>query len=295
MARGGTGNTTQQATLAEIGAQEILLPTRAETFEYVTDAAGVKAAMIELNDAPSVAFDIETAYVRGDGVHNGTVSLIQLGINAERQFVFDVFALHDPKILKPILTLLRRKDQRHTIHRQIFEQAYMWFHYGVRIGNPFCTEEGALLLRKFEDPKASSRLAAVLPRELGIEMSKDEQSSDWGQRPLSYKQRKYAAIDVAHLNELADIQEVRLREYGVWEEFQERCQGRFAKTLASIHNMQRYKDDDYLRVVAMVDRAQSVRELRQVTSELPTFVLAHHHRAKLHHQIDARIAKRKRR
>lgn len=300
MARGGNGNSKQPAVLAELGAQEIevnsqriILPGDVD-FVYAQDADSVKQAIKVLNELPSVGFDIETAYVRGDGLHNGTISLLQIG-DKENKYVFDAYSLYDPKAIKPILTLLRRKDQRHVIHRAIYEQPWMWYVYAVRIGNLFDTEEAERMLKKVEDPAVSTRLAAVLERRLGVTMSKAEQSSDWSLRPLSRSQLQYAADDIEHLNALADIQEVLLKEYDLWEEFLERMDARYAKSVESILKYQRYKDDDYQRVMAMVERSSSISELRQLYSELPTFVLAARHRAILRHQIDGRIVKRQRR
>jgi ribonuclease D len=287
MARGGTNN----KTLAQVDTRELV---ESAGFVYVEDRQTMKEAIRELATAPSLALDIETAFASGDGVHNGNISLVQLGIDEDCQYVFDMYALHDPRDYKPMLSLLRRNDQRHVVHHAIFEQPWLWYGYAVRIGYLFDTEEAAILLRKVEDPKAPVNLASVLKRELGVEMSKEMQTSHWGDRPLTWQQKVYAAIDVAHLNRLADLQEARLREYGLWDEFRAKCDARYEKTLASIHKMNRYDDDDYARVSAMVARARSIRELRQIGSELPTFVLAHHHRGAILHELEAAIAKRQR-
>jgi ribonuclease D len=295
MARGGTGGNTNQAVLAQEALDDAVRERmRSRGFVFVDNKDLVKEAVAELAEAPSVALDIETAYDRGDGVHNGTISLIQLGIDPDRKWVFDMYALHDPRWYKPMLSLLRRNDQRHVVHHAIFEQPWLWYALGVRIGRLFDTEEAAILLRKAEGHKEPVNLASVLKRELGITISKDVQSSDWGKRPLTFRQKEYAADDVAHLNALADIQEARLRELNLLDELYARCDARYPKTLLSIRSKKRYEDDDFERVKAMVDRSSSKRELEQLASELPTFVLAHHHRAALRHQIDDAITRRKR-
>lgn len=300
MARGGTGSNKGPTTLAQFGAHQLAQDTSVisddDTFVYIEDKATSLEVVRYLAEQPSLALDIETAFATGDGVHGGTISLIQLGINEREKFVFDMQALADPSAYKPMLQLLRRPTQRHVVHHAIFEQPWMWYVYACKIGRLFDTEVAAKLLSKVEDPSVSCSLKAVLLRELGVEMSKDEQSSHWGMRPLSFAQRRYAAIDVAHLNQLAEIQEARMRAHpGMWEDFVKRCDARYATSLASIHKMQRYQDDDYARVHAMVERASDLAELRRVAEALPAFVLAHHHRSKLAHRLNERISKRSRR
>jgi ribonuclease D len=300
MARGGTGSTKGHATLAEFGEQQVALDERGvsarDSFVYVEDKPTSIEVVRYLVEQPSLALDIETTFATGDGVHGGTISLIQLGIDEREKFVFDMQALADPAAYKPMLQLLRRPTQRHVVHHAIYEQPWLWYTHAVKIGRLFDTEVAASLLSKVENPGVSCSLKAVLLRELGIEMSKDEQSSHWGERPLSFGQRRYAAEDVAHLNRLADILEARMRLHpGMWEEFVKRCDARYATSVASIHKMQRYQDDDYARVAAMVERASDMAELRRVAEALPTFVLAHHHRSKLMHRLNERIAKRSRR
>lgn len=63
----------------------------------------------------------------------------------------------------------------------------------------YCTKIASKLARTYTDRHGLKDLCAEL---LGIELSKEQQSSDWGAETLSDKQRQYAASDVLHLHAL---------------------------------------------------------------------------------------------
>jgi DNA polymerase-1 len=63
--------------------------------------------------------------------------------------------------------------------------------------------------------KMSHSLAAVVSRELKEEMAKDEQVSDWSQRPLTAEQLEYAARDAAVLPDLYDRLMTRIDKAGL--------------------------------------------------------------------------------
>jgi ribonuclease D len=61
---------------------------------------------------------------------------------------------------------------------------------------------------------ASTGLSAVLEELIGVRLDKRYQRSDWGARPLTAGQCDYAARDVLHLPELAEIMRDRVRDAG---------------------------------------------------------------------------------
>src|SRR5262249_16969943 len=63
----------------------------------------------------------------------------------------------------------------------------------------YCTKIASKLARTYTDRHAVKGLCA---ERLGIEVSKEQQGSDWGAATLSEKQRRYAASDVLHLHAL---------------------------------------------------------------------------------------------
>lgn len=75
----------------------------------------------------------------------------------------------------------------------------------------YCTRTASRLARTYTDKHGLKDLAREL---LGIDMSKQQQSSDWGAEKLSDAQLAYAASDVLHLHELKDKLDVMLAREG---------------------------------------------------------------------------------
>jgi ribonuclease D len=75
----------------------------------------------------------------------------------------------------------------------------------------YCTRTASRLARTYTDKHGLKELAREL---LGIEMSKQQQSSDWGAQTLSDAQLAYAASDVLHLHALKEKLDVMLAREG---------------------------------------------------------------------------------
>jgi ribonuclease D len=71
-------------------------------------------------------------------------------------------------------------------------------------------------------------LAAVLLRELGVVVSKEMQSYDWGKRPLDPRALEYAANDVVHLEALDDVLWAQVRARDIEAEVLEETRHRIA-------------------------------------------------------------------
>lgn len=91
-----------------------------------------------------------------------------------------------------------------------FDIAMFAYHLGVLAAPVYCTKIASKLARTYTDRHGLKDLA----RELGgIDMSKAQQSSDWGAASLSPEQVAYAASDVLHLHALkARLDEMLVRE-----------------------------------------------------------------------------------
>jgi len=63
----------------------------------------------------------------------------------------------------------------------------------------YCTKTASKLVRTFTDRHGLKDLCKEM---LGIELKKEQQSSDWGAAELSQEQLRYAASDVLHLHAL---------------------------------------------------------------------------------------------
>jgi ribonuclease D len=82
---------------------------------------------------------------------------------------------------------------------------------GVRVQPVYCTKIASKLVRTYTDKHGLKDLVREL---LGVELSKEQQSSDWGAAELSERQLAYAANDVAHLHELKKVLDAMLAREG---------------------------------------------------------------------------------
>lgn len=84
-------------------------------------------------------------------------------------------------------------------HFARFDLAVLWHHLGVTCQPVYCTKIASKLTRTTSDRHALKDLCQEL---LGVEVSKQQQTSDWGAPELTPKQLAYAASDVLHLHQL---------------------------------------------------------------------------------------------
>ncbi|WP_027136019.1 ribonuclease D [Geminicoccus roseus] len=106
--------------------------------------------------------------------------------------------LADPAILK-------------IFHFARFDVAVLHHFLGVRVAPIWCTKIASKLVRTYTDRHGLKELTREL---LGVELQKQEQSSDWGADQLSDAQLRYAASDVLHLHRLKERLEAMLEREG---------------------------------------------------------------------------------
>jgi ribonuclease D len=95
-------------------------------------------------------------------------------------------------------------------HYARFDVAVLFRAFGVMAQPLYCTKIASKLARTYTDRHGLKDLVREL---LGIEVSKQQQSSDWGASTLSEAQMAYAASDVLHLHALRDrLDAMLLRE-----------------------------------------------------------------------------------
>lgn len=91
-----------------------------------------------------------------------------------------------------------------------FDIAMFWLHLGVVTQPVYCTKIASKLARTYTDRHGLKDICREL---LGVDLSKAQQSSDWGAATLSDDQVAYAASDVLHLHALREkLQEMLMRE-----------------------------------------------------------------------------------
>jgi ribonuclease D len=84
-------------------------------------------------------------------------------------------------------------------HYARFDVAVIKHYLGVDVAPLYCTKIASKLTRTYTDRHGLKDLIKEL---LGIELNKQQQSSDWGAHVLSDAQKQYAAQDVLYLHEL---------------------------------------------------------------------------------------------
>ncbi|WBV43373.1 ribonuclease D [Pseudoroseomonas cervicalis] len=107
--------------------------------------------------------------------------------------------------------LLTRPDVVKLFHFARFDVAILRAALGIECAPVRCTKIAAKLVRTFTDRHGLKDLCREL---LGVEISKQQQSSDWGAPELTPEQLAYAASDVLHLHALWAKLEGLLRREG---------------------------------------------------------------------------------
>lgn len=96
-------------------------------------------------------------------------------------------------------------------HFARFDLAAIEHYLGVVAAPVFCTKIASKLTRTYTDRHGLKQLVSEL---LGEDISKQQQSSDWGAPELNDAQRDYAASDVRYLHRLVAVFEQRLAREG---------------------------------------------------------------------------------
>jgi ribonuclease D len=95
-------------------------------------------------------------------------------------------------------------------HFARFDVAMIYHYLGVMAGPIYCTKIASRLARTFTDRHGLRDLCKDL---LNVDLSKQQQSSDWGAAALTDQQLQYAATDVLHLHALrAKLDAILARE-----------------------------------------------------------------------------------
>ncbi len=144
----------------------------------------------------SVAIDTETM---GLHPHRDRLCVVQL---SGGDGTADVVRIARDQTHAPNLeALLRDPGVVKIFHFARFDVAALFHRFGVMTTPVYCTKIASKLARTYTDRHGLKDLLREL---LGIEISKQQQSSDWGADTLSDAQLAYAASDVLHLHRLRD-------------------------------------------------------------------------------------------
>ena len=180
-----------------------------------------------------VAIDTETL---GLNPHRDRLCLVQL---SPGDGTADIVQIAKGQKRAPNLARLLRDRKRIKIfHYGRFDIAVLERAFGVRAQPVFCTKIASKLTRTYTDRHGLKELAREL---LNVELSKQQQSSDWAAETLTDAQLAYAASDVLHLHALMEALVARLGREGRLKEAQD-C-FRFLPTRARL-DLMGWPDDD---------------------------------------------------
>ena len=162
-----------------------------------------------LNLGPTIAVDTETL---GLSPGRDRLCLIQLssgdGSAHLVQFARDNYQAPNLK------RLLEDKNVTKLYHFARFDLAVIRRYLGVVAAPCYCTRTASKLARTYTDKHGLKDLVKEL---LDVDLSKQQQSSDWGAENLSEQQLAYAANDVAYLHRLKDALDAMLKREGRME------------------------------------------------------------------------------
>ena len=152
----------------------------------------------------SIAVDTETTGLK---LHRDRLCLVQISAGDGDAHLVQIVpgqpaprlaaVLADPKLLK-------------IFHFARFDLGMILRHLGVRCAPVYCTRTASRLARTNTDKHGLKDLCRDF---LGVEISKQQQTSDWGATTLSAEQLDYAAADVLYLHRLkAEMESLVARE-----------------------------------------------------------------------------------
>lgn len=157
-------------------------------------------------DVEAVAIDTETL---GLNPHRDRLCVVQISPGDGSADVIRI--AKGQKKAPNLVRLLKDRSITKIFHFARFDLAVLQHAFGVMPEPVFCTKIASRLTRTYTDRHGLKDIAAEL---LDVQLSKQQQSSDWGATALSAAQLEYAASDVLYLHRLREVLEGRLEREG---------------------------------------------------------------------------------
>lgn len=168
------------------------------------------ATFLHKNDLPDdlelgseVAIDCETM---GLNPHRDRLCLVQLSAGNGDAHIVQI--AKDQTSARNIERLLHNIEVLKIFHYGRFDIAALYHAFGVLAAPVYCTKIASRLVRTYTDKHGLKNLTQEL---LGVDISKQQQMSDWGAENLNQAQLDYAASDVLYLHRLRNILNKRLQ------------------------------------------------------------------------------------
>ena len=201
----------------ERGSSNLLLSTilLRKAKPYYERQKMLKNIQVYDNDLPSnlqlkgaLAIDCETMGLK---TRRDNLCLLQIADEAGSAHLVRFLKRDQTPYLAPNLVALLKDESRLKIfHFARFDLAAIWHYLGVMAQPIYCTKIASRLARTYTDRHGLRDLCREL---LGVDLSKQQQSSDWGDKTLTPQQIKYAASDVLHLHACRErLQDILIRE-----------------------------------------------------------------------------------
>ncbi len=159
-----------------------------------------------LDLGPVVAIDCETM---GLNPHRDRLCVVQLSGGDGDAHIVQV--MQGQTSAPNLERLLKDASVLKLFHFGRFDIAAMFNAFGALAAPVYCTKIASKLIRTYTDRHG---LKFLLQELLGIDISKQQQSSDWGASDLTEAQLDYAASDVLYLHQLRTELDARLAREG---------------------------------------------------------------------------------
>lgn len=160
----------------------------------------------DLDLGPIVAIDCETM---GLHPHRDRLCVVQLSGGDGHAHLIQI--ARGQTAAPNLCRLLADPDVLKLFHFGRFDIAAMYNAFGTLAAPVYCTKIASRLVRTYTDRHG---LAKLLQELLGVDISKQQQSSDWGAETLTKPQIEYAASDVLYLHRLRDALNPMLEREG---------------------------------------------------------------------------------
>lgn len=159
-----------------------------------------------LDLGPVVAIDCETM---GLNPHRDRLCVIQMSGGDGNAHIVQVEK--GQEAAPNLCAMLENPDVLKLFHFGRFDIAAMYHAFGALTAPVYCTKIASRLVRTYTDRHGLKNLTQEL---IGVDISKQQQMSDWGAAELTEAQLDYAASDVLHLHQLHEALDVRLAREG---------------------------------------------------------------------------------
>jgi len=159
-----------------------------------------------LDLGPVVAIDSETM---GLIPHRDRLCLVQLSSGDGDAHLVQIS--QDQTTAPNMVAMLTDPDVLKLFHFGRFDIAVLLHRFGAVTAPIYCTKIASKLVRTYTDRHGLKNLLQEL---LSVDISKQQQSSDWGAATLTEAQKTYAASDVLYLHQLMDALNLRLQREG---------------------------------------------------------------------------------